>query len=192
MRRARRRAALLATLCCAATGCGSSGDSSSTTAQLSASTAETVCRTASRAAGTELGGQATVRITNSDPADLECLLSAGKFRLDLSAQASPRAWDQYDTTVVHQGQAYSGGVHQQKSQLPQDLPGVGTNAAWVPAQSELFATNGTQSTGGSYVTVTVIRRAAKAGPTSLSLARAVAAATLSVAPRGPSPGPPPS
>lgn len=88
-------------------------------------------------------------------------------------------------------QAYgSGGVHV-PGQLPKPVPGLTGNAAWIPARHEVVATNGTQSSGGSYVTVTVTRTG-KQGPSSLALARAVTRAVLAVAPRGSSPGPPPS
>jgi hypothetical protein len=128
-----------------------------------------------------------LRIANSDPAYLECLISARRTKLDVVAQASAQAWTQYDTTVVHQAQAFGPGSVSQKAALPQPVQGMSGNAAWLPQQRELVTTNGTQSTGGSYVTVTVTR-----GPNRLPLVRAVAIATLAVAPRGPSPGPAPN
>jgi hypothetical protein len=52
----------------------------------------------------------------------------------------------------------------------------------------LFATNGTQSKGGSYVTVKVSGR--RHGNAEVTLARAVTLAALKVAPRGPDLAPP--
>jgi hypothetical protein len=128
-----------------------------------------------------------LRIASSDPTYLECRISARRTQLDVVAQASAQAWTQYDTTVVHQAQAFGPGSVSQKSALPQQVQGMSGNAAWLPQQRELVTTNGSQSTGGSYVTVTVTH-----GRSSLPLVRAVAIATLAAAPRGPSPGPPPN
>jgi hypothetical protein len=47
----------------------------------------------------------------------------------------------------------------------------------------LFATNGSQSKGGSYVTVTVSGK--RRGKAEIALARSVALAALEVAPKGP-------
>jgi hypothetical protein len=133
-----------------------------------------------------------MRVTNRDPANIECLISGTGIRLDVNAQAAPRAWEQFDTVVVHQAQANETGTSKNNPQLPIDLPPQGdAQAVWIPANRQLVATNGTQSTGGSYVTVNVTRRS-KRGPASLKVAQAVGNATLAVAPRGPSPGPAPS
>jgi hypothetical protein len=167
-------------------GCGGSGHSSS--GHSSGSLAQRVCGNARQAAGAFAPGhEVGLRIANSDPSYLECLISARRIKLDVVAQASAQAWTEYDTTVVHQAQAFGPGSVSQKAALPQHVQGMSGNAAWLPQQRELVTTNGTQSTGGSYVTVTVTR-----GPNSLPLVRAVAIATLAVAPRGPSPGAPPS
>jgi hypothetical protein len=134
-------------------------------------------------------GTVRLRIADSDPANIECVLSGHGRRLDLVAQASPRAWTQFDTLVVHAVQApVPGGGN---SSLPQDQAGLGYSAAWIPVKRQLLATNGTQSTGGSFVTVTVTG-SARHGPSDLAVARRVTTATLASAPRGPSPGPPPS
>jgi hypothetical protein len=148
-----------------------------------------VCARAVAAARPLLGSQTTVRIADPDPANIECLLSGSGVHLDVVAQASPRAWTQFDTVVVHQVQGF-GTTNGRNPQLPVDLPGP-NSAVWIPSESELVTTNGTQSKGGSYLTVTVTRSSNR-GPPSLKVARAVGSATLAVAPRGPSPGPPPS
>jgi len=143
------------------------------------------------AARSLLGAHTTMRITDSDAADIECVVTGAGVHLDVNAQATPRAWDQFDTVAVHQAQANETGA-QNNPQLPIDLiPQGDAQAVWIPANSQLVGTNGTQSTGGSYVTVNVTRRS-KRGPDSVKIAQAVGYATLAVAPRGPSPGPAPS
>jgi hypothetical protein len=151
-----------------------------------------VCAHALSAARSLLGARTVLRIADRDPANIECRISGAGIHLDVNAQASPRAWTQFDTVVVHQAQANETGTSRNNPQLPIDLPPQGDRqAAWIPASSQLVATNGTQSTGGSYVTVNVTRRS-KRGPASIKVAQAVGNATLAVAPRGPSPGPAPS
>jgi hypothetical protein len=129
-------------------------------------------------------------VADHDPANIECLLHGSGAGIDVIAQASPRAWTQYDTTVVHLAQAFGSGSGVNKpAQLPQGVHLGQANASWVPGQRELVATNGTESTGGSYLTVTVTHLASTPA---LRLALAVARATLATAPRGSNPGPPPS
>jgi len=133
-----------------------------------------------------------MRITDADPANIECVVRGSGVHLDVNAQALARAWDQFDTMVVHQAQANETANSQNNPELPIDLPPQGdAQAVWIPASSQLVATNGTQSSGGSYLTVTVTRRS-KRGPSSLKVAQAAGNAALAVAPRGPSPGPAPS
>ncbi|MBV9684057.1 MAG: hypothetical protein JO046_19850 [Solirubrobacterales bacterium] len=133
-----------------------------------------------------------MRITDSDPVNIECLVTGAGVHLDVNAEASPRAWDQFDTVAVHQAQAFENATSKNNPQLPVDLvPQGDRQAVWIPAKSQLVGTNGTQSSGGSYVTVNVTRRSRR-GPSSLKVAQAVGNATLAVAPRGPSPGPAPS
>jgi hypothetical protein len=120
---------------------------------------------------------------------VECVLHGGPLRLDVVAQASPQAWVEFDTTQSHQEQVYgpgAPGVHN-PSQIPQNVSEGAMLAGWIPAKDQLFATNGSPTRGGSYVTVTVTRRASRE-TTRLKVARAVAFATLTVAPRGPNPG----
>jgi hypothetical protein len=149
-----------------------------------------VCRAALEAVHGVLG-TATLRIADSDPVNIECLLTGAGRRLDIVAEASPRAWTQYDTLVTHEVQAPVPNSVHPASNLPRDLPGLGYNAAWNAGGRQLLATNGTQSTGGSFVTITV-KGSVRRGPSDLTVARVAATATLAAAPRGPSPGPPPS
>ena len=93
-------------------------------------------------------------------------------------------WTEWDTATTHQAQAFGPGAVYVPSQLPHPVPGLSGNVAWIPAQSELMATNGTESIGGTYVTVTVTRRSPK-GLSSIAVATAVTRALLASAPRGP-------
>lgn len=172
------------TLCLVASGCGGSSESAAV------HTPKNVCRQAQKAAVAVVGSGA-VRIADSDPANIECLISAQALEIDVVAQASPRAWEQFDTAVVHQAQAFGGAPAPPHQDLPQDVPGLGYNAAWIPSTHEFVATNGTQSSGGSFVTVTITGRSAGAA-SGLKVAKAVTTATLKVAPKGASPGPAPS
>lgn len=150
-----------------------------------------VCGSAHRAADAGLGGSSRLHIADSDPTNVECRLSGKRAHLDVVAQASSVAWTEFDTATVHQVQAFGTGSVHQPSQIPRNVYGVGGLAAWIPAQNELIATNGTQTRGGSYLTVKVTRSSAPAAA-KLALARTVAKATLAAAPRGPNPGAPPS
>jgi len=150
---------------------------------------ERVCARAGQAADAMIG-HAGSQIADSDPANIECVLQRSGVRVDAIAQAATQAWTEYDTTVVHQVQAFAG-TARGRGQMPQDVTIRGAQAVWIPAESELVATNGTQSTAGSYVTVSVTGRP-PGGRGKLALAQSVAAAVLAVAPKGPNPGPPPS
>jgi hypothetical protein len=171
-------------LALAAAGCGGS---SHPAAKIPAP--QRVCARAARAAGAVIG-PAAMRIADADPANIECVLQGRGVRIDAVAQAATQAWTEYDTTVVHQVQAFSG-TAQARSQMPQGVSIRGAQASWIPAEGELVATNGTQSTAGSYVTVTIVGRLPSGTP-KVALARSVGAAVLAVAPRGANPGPPPS
>lgn len=195
--------AALALSCLLLVGCGSSVNSasstkprasssvartSSTTAAQSAALAARVCGRAAAAARAQLRVAVSMRIADDDPAYLECVLDARGFHVDVAAQAVAQALGDYDTTLIHQVQTYvypppANGVRD-RSQLPQPIPGIGTKAAWIPGQQRLLATNGTHTRGGNFLSVTVTGRAGS-GRSRLALARAIAAATLPVAPRGP-------
>ncbi len=184
------RWAILALAGAGAVGCGGGSTHSSTTAAQSASN---VCALAGRAAASELGATPQVRVADSSRSNIECLISRGGATADLVAQASSLAWTQYDTTYVHFAQAFGPGSVHEPSELPHPVPNLSGNAAWIPGQGELIATNGTQSSGGSYVTVKLTgtrRLPRRAKPD--ELAGSIAKAALSTAPRGGSPGPPPS
>ncbi len=136
-------------------------------------------------------GAPKLKIADSDPANIECVIRAGGLRVVVVAEASPRAWTQFDTVVSHAAQAFAPAGASQSQNLPRDLPGLGYNAAWIAAGRQLVATNGTQSRGGSFVTVTLAGRN-RTGTAQLRIAVLCATAALSRAPRGPSPGPAPS
>lgn len=183
------------TLCgaCVTAGCGgSSGHKQSGAA--SRQSASLVCSAAGRAATGPLGTAPAVRIADSDPSNIACLISGKAITADVVAQASPVAWTEYDTAYSHFAQAFGGpGTVHTSSEQPHPVPNLSGNAAWIPAQDELIATNGTQSSGGSYVTVKVTgARRLPPGTAADELAGSIAKATLSTAPRGGSPGPPPS
>lgn len=173
----------------AVAGCGGGGSATST--QKPVTTAARVCADAKRAARPLLGSTVHLRIANSDRTDIECVLEGNGIRVDAIAQATAVAWTEYDTAAVHQAQAYGTGAVHQRSQQPHSVPGLGGNSTWIPAKKELIATNGTESRGGSYLTVTVTRHAPHA-PSSVAVAAAIARTMLASAPRGPNPGPPPS
>jgi hypothetical protein len=170
-------------LCCgAAAGCGGSGSTNSFTAAPK-DAARRVCDAARGAAAPSLHQAVSLKIANGDPANVECLLRARGTRLDLIAQQSAQAWAQWDTTQVHQDQAYGPSADHQQSQIPLSFNAPGILVAWIPAQRMLFSTNGTQSKGGSYVTVTVSGK--RRGQAEIQLARSVTLAALKVAPKGP-------
>ena len=138
-----------------------------------------------------------MRLVQSEPWWIECVVSRGRIKVDTVAQAQALALTQWGEVGNHFIQTYGTGPLHVPSEIPQlccpslnsqDGGGRGAfgNAFWVPGQKEVFTTNGTDTQGGSYVTATV------KGPlnrtSSLALATAVAGATLSVAPRGGSPG----
>ena len=117
------------------------------------------------------------------------MLRGGGLRIDLVAEQSPQAYTEYNTTDSHQEQVYgpaAPGVHN-PGEIPKDASEGPMIAGWIPAESQLFATNGSPTTGGSYMTVTVTR-GSKGDAERRKLARAVALATLAVAPRGANPG----
>ena len=167
---------------------GSVARTSSTTAPHSAAVASRVCGRAAAAARARLRVAVSMRIEDDDPAYLECVLDSRGVHVDVAAQAVAQALGDYDTYLIHQVQTYvypppANGVRD-RSQLPHPIPGIGTKAAWIPGQQRLLAVNGTHTRGGNFLSVTVTGRASS-GRARLALARAIAAATLPVAPRGP-------
>jgi hypothetical protein len=171
----------------AAVGCGSSSASTTSNAPPK-NTAQQVCNDARGAAAAALHGTVSLKIANGDPANVECRLRAKGTRLDLIAQQSAQAWTQWDTTQVHQLQAYGPSAKPQPAQIPKYFNAPGVLVGWIPAQRMIFATNGTQSKGGSYVTVTVSGKSH--GKAEVALARAVTLAAIKVAPKGPNLAPP--
>jgi hypothetical protein len=168
-------------LCCGvAAGCGGSS-ASSTSGAAPKNAAQVVCADARAAAQATLGRAVSLTFRDRDPANIECLLRGAGTRLDLVAQQSAQAWAQFDTVQVHQNQAYGPSANHQQAQIPVNVSMPGGQAQWIPAQRMLFATNGTQSKGGSYVTVTVTGRRHD----EVKVAQAVTLAALKVAPKGP-------
>jgi hypothetical protein len=182
-------------LCCAlAAGCGGSSSAGTTTAALAnpASVAGRVCGQAKATAASVLAAPVTVRIADRDPTNVECVLRGGGLRIHLVAEQSPQAYTEFNTTESHQEQVYgpaAPGVHN-PGEIPKDASEGSMIAGWIPAENQLFATNATPTTGGSYMTVTVTRgvKGAKGDAERRKVARAVALATLAVAPRGANPG----
>jgi hypothetical protein len=166
--------------CLGLAACGSSGPKLPVATQ--------VCRNGLHAAGHVLGA-VSVRIANPDRANIECVLSGAGVRVDVVAQASAYAWNTFDTLTAHQAQGFENSSN--PARLPTDLAGLGYSAVWIVSDSKMLATNGSQSQGGSFVTITVTGHP-RNGISKLRVAEAVATATLASAPRGPSPGPPPS
>lgn len=170
-------------MCCgAAAGCGGASSAGSSSAAPK-NAAQKVCANARGAAASTLGGAVSLTVADRDPTNVECILRGPGTRLDLVAQQSAQAWTQWDTTQVHQLQAYGPSADHQPAQIPRYFNAPGVLVGWIPAQRMIFATNGTQSKGGSYVTVTVSGR--RHGNAEVKLARAVTLAALKVAPRGP-------
>lgn len=179
-------------MCCALAGCGGGASSPSTTSDAQASPASIpgrVCAAARTAARSVLAGPVAVAVADRDPSNVECILHGGGLRIDLVAEQSPQAYTQFNTTLSHQQQVYgpaAPGVHN-PGEIPRDASEGPMVAGWIPAEKQLFATNASPTTGGSYTTVTVTR-GSKADAERRKLARAVALAALAVAPRGPNPG----
>jgi hypothetical protein len=179
--------AAVAMVCCGAVAaCGGASSSSSTTSAAPRNAAQVVCAGARAAARPLLGHAVSLTFVSRDPANIECVLRGSGTRLDLVAQQSARAWEQFDTVQVHQDQAYGPSANHQQAQIPQNVNMPGGQAQWIPAQRMLFATNGTQSKGGSYVTVTVTGRRHH----EVKVAQAVTQAALKAAPKGPNLAPP--
>ena len=186
----------LAFACLALAAC--SGSSRHAAAASRVPAAQRVCRAELRTAAALLPG-ARMRIADSDPTNIECVVSRGRIKVDTVAQAQALALVQWGEMGNHFIQAFGTGPVHVASEIPKVCcPSLGGddgggrhalgNAFWVPAQKEVFTTNGTETQGGSYVTATV-KGALHRAP-SLALATALARAALNVAPRGPNPGSP--
>lgn len=181
--------------CLALAAC--SGSSSHATAASRVAVAQRVCRAELRAAAVLLPG-ARVRIADSEPWSIECVVSRGRIKVDTIAQAQALAAVQWGEVGNHFIQSFGTGPVHVPSMIPQlccpsldsednaDGQAFG-NAFWVPMLKEVFTTNGTDTRGGSYVTSMVKGPLPRAA--SLALATAVARATLNVAPRGPNHSP---
>ena len=178
-------------LCCGlVAGCGGGGTSSSPASQAKpVSVAARVCGQAHNAAATALMARVDLRIADRDPTNVECVLRGGGLRIDLVAQQSPQAYTQFNTTESHQEQVYgpaAPGVHN-PGEIPQDASEGKMLAGWIRAENQLFATNASPTTGGSYMTVTVTR-GNKGDAERRKLAQTLALAAFAVAPQGAAPG----
>lgn len=147
-----------------------------------------VCTAGATAASRALGSRVIFSVTDKDPANIQCALSGSGVKLAITAQASSQAYYAWNVATTHFEQAFGAFGH---TQHPQDVPGLGTVAQWFPAQQQLLTTNGTQSRGGTFITIAVTHWASPAR-SRVSVARAVAQRVLAIAPRGPNPGAPPS
>jgi hypothetical protein len=176
------------TVICGSVAVACGGASQSTTSSAPKNAAQVVCSSARGAAAAAIHGKVSLKIANGDPANVVCRLRGKGTRLDLVAQQSGQAWTQWDTEQVHQLQAFGPNAKPQPAQIPKYFNAPGVLVGWIPAQRMIFATNGTQSKGGSYITVTVSGK--DHGKSEIALARAVTLAAMRVAPKGPNLAPP--
>ena len=97
-----------------------------------------------------------MRIADDDPYNIECLISARVIGVDTVAQASSQACGRsgIPRPRTRPPGLRPGGLVRAVA-APEPVPGLSGNVAWIPAQNELLATNGTESLGGTYVTGTV-------------------------------------
>jgi hypothetical protein len=143
--------------------------------------AQRVCAAVRRAAAARLGAAVNVRVTDSDPTSLRCLLRGRGMRVAVNSQPSAVAYTEFDTTSSHYSQVFgNGAVHNSRDQ-PVPVSGVGGAAIWVAAQEQLVATNASPGQGGVYVTVTVTGGSARQHDRIL-VARAAARAALASTP----------
>jgi hypothetical protein len=121
----------------------------------------------------------SLRVASSDPTYTECLLRGSSVSLDVVAEEIPQAATKYETDIVHYVQTYTEpeGGGRKRALLPQNLAKVGTEAAWVPGQRKLLATNATGTATGIILTIVASGPSAGAAK-SEGLARAVAVVTL--------------
>lgn len=141
-----------------------------------------LCTTAQRAAAGPLRSNPELKVQNAAPQDIRCRLVGDGLVLSVEAQTNQQAWVEYDTEQTHFAQVFGPtNIHSRAGQ-PHYLPGVGSQAFWVPAQDELVATNAQPGRIGTYLTVTVTRHR-RGGAEPRAAAAAVARAALAAAPR---------
>jgi hypothetical protein len=130
-----------------------------------------------------LGAAVKLRIADSDPTNLKCVLRASGMHIAVNAQPSAVAYTEFDTTSSHYSQVFgNGGVHNTRDQ-PIPVTGVGGAAIWVAAQNQLVATNASPGQGGVYATVTVTGGSARERARML-VARDAGRAALASTPAG--------
>jgi hypothetical protein len=179
--RAARPTIALAALALAVAACGSSH------ATPKGPPAARVCDAARRAAAQTVGKPVTLRITDHDPAYIQCTVQGGGTKFSILAEADAQAYTAYDTTTAHLAQANGAAG---KPQNPLSVPGVGAVASWYAGERELVATSATLYRGGCFVTVSVMGWSSKS-VSPLAASRLLARRIFTVAPRGPDPAPPP-
>ena len=164
-----------------AVGCGSGSKSSTSSASQAQAVAPRVCAEARAATASRFGAALALRIANSDPTNIECVLHAHGVRVDVISQPSAVAYTEFDTTSSHYSQVFgNGGAHNSKDQ-PIPVDGIGVAAIWVAAQDQLVATSASPGHGGVYLTVTVAGGRDRQ-PARIALARAAALAALAATP----------
>jgi hypothetical protein len=165
-------------------GCG--GSSSAHTSSRHAApkaVAERVCAKVRTATASRLGAGVKLRIADSDPSSLQCVLRGKGMRVAVNAQPSAVAYTQFDTTSSHYSQVFGNGGAHNPAEQPVPVTGVGGAAIWVAAQNELVATNASPGQGGVYATVTVTGGSVRQGARIL-VARDAGRATLASTPGG--------
>ena len=74
--------------------------SSMTTTSRAAAVVAWVCQRAGQAARTLLGDGMRVRVADTDPANIECLIERRGIEVDTVAQASAQSWTKFGGTYV--------------------------------------------------------------------------------------------
>lgn len=142
--------------------------------------ADRVCGAARQAATKAAGSPLSVRVVSPGAADLRCVLAGRRVTVSIESQAGPRAYTEFNTELSHLEQVFDSALHE-PGQVPSVITVPGSSAAvWVRAQGMVVATDGanTQSSAGTYVTVTV------KGPAALRVARAAARGVFAAHPDG--------
>jgi hypothetical protein len=165
-------------------GCGGSSSGHTSSQRTAVKTvAERVCAKVRTATASRLGAAVTLRIADSDPTNLKCVLRGKGMRVAVNAQPSAVAYTEFDTTSSHYSQVFgNGGAHNAREQ-PVPVTGLGGAAIWVAAENELVTTNASPGQGGVYATVTVTGGPARQGERIL-VARDAGRATLTSTPGG--------
>lgn len=167
--------------CVLAVACGSGSKSTTRSASHAQAVAPRVCSQVRAATASRLGAAVVLRIADSDPTNIECVLHGRGVRVEVVSQPSVVAYTEFDTTSSHYSQVYgNGGAHNANDQ-PVPVEGVGVAAIWVAGEHQLVATTGSPGHGGDYVTVTLAGGRIRT-PARLAVARPAARAALAATP----------